>query len=439
MNLQGRTASGLLTGAALLLLGCENPSAIGLELNPNENNVATFEKEFVLPSSVILYDSVNTTSDSRLLVGKFQDPLFGTVTAKSFSQISRDGEEGLGIIALGEVDSVMFNFEVNYVHGIYGAFFQTINIRQLTDTLYSAVSYFADDTTNYNTRNLVASKKFFYSPTNDTIIRIKADPTWAIEFFRLISEGVSNSKLQEQIKGFAILPGNDNTLVFGFEPANSKIVLHYHLPDGTDSLSYQLNFDPTSDTRYNSIVADRSGTELEILREKGDEFVPTSGKIYLQPATGVFPKFSIVEYREFVAGLGNVVINRAEIIVGAVDPVSSPDFRIQPPQRLRFIFGNESNKIIGGNIILQSRIADNVVVTDDSYLSFGNKFALVATYDTVTVPYTNNLPTIFFQQLRDSVLDVNDLIIYPEDVSSLNRFVISRDSVRLKIYYTNLN
>lgn len=78
MNLQGRTVSGLLIGAALMLFGCESPSEIGLELDPNENNVGVYEKEFVLPSSVILYDSINTTNDTRLLVGRFNDPFLVT-------------------------------------------------------------------------------------------------------------------------------------------------------------------------------------------------------------------------------------------------------------------------------------------------------------------------------------------------------------------------
>ena len=84
MNLQGRTALGLLFGATLMLFGCESPSEVGLELNPNENNVGVYEEVFTLPSSVILFDSLNTTNDSRLLVGRFKDPFFGDITANLF-------------------------------------------------------------------------------------------------------------------------------------------------------------------------------------------------------------------------------------------------------------------------------------------------------------------------------------------------------------------
>lgn len=431
----------MLIGAALMLFGCESPSEIGLELDPNENNVGVYEKEFVLPSSVILYDSINTTNDTRLLVGRFNDPFFGNITAKAFSQITRDGE----LVAIdddGVLDSVMFNFELNYIYGEYGAFFQTLNVYQLTDTLLSGVSYYADDSTSYNTRNPAGTKKFIYSPTKDTVIRIKANPTWANSFFSVVRDGVTPAELQNQIKGFALVPGKDNTFIYGFHPENSKVVVHYHLPDGTDSLTYQLNFNST--VRYNGIVVDRSGTELAGLTQRSQEIVPASGKVYLQGGTGIYPKLSLEPYRKFVDSLGNIIVNKAELYLGPNEPLTSPEYRIQPPFQVRYIYANKSNKINGANITLIGRIFDNVMMSDRGYLTKNTALPTLPSYDSASRAY-RAAPTLFFQYLRDSVYNVDEVIVFPgssttsNDVTSLNRFIIPQDSIRLKIYYTKVN
>lgn len=437
MNLQGRTASGLLIVAALMLFGCESPSEIGLELNPNENNVGVYEEEFVLPSSVIFYDSVNTTSDPRLLVGKFNDPFFGEITTKSFAQITRDGEVG-AISDQGVLDSITFSFELNYIYGEFGGFFQTINVFQLADTLYSGVNYFADDSTNYAFRTPVAVKKFVYSPSVDTVIRIKADPTWANTFFTTVRDGVTTEELRNEIKGFALIPGSENTFVFGFSPENSKLNVHYHLPDGTDSLTFTMNFN--GPVRYNGIVADRSGTELEALSQSGDELNPASGKVYLQGGTGIYTKLSLEPYRKFADSIGNMIVNKAQIILGPNDELSSTEYRILPPSSLRYIFADSTNKIVGANILLPSRIFNNVIMNDQAYLTQNSALSLSPRYDSASRSYRET-PTLFFQYLRDSIYNVDEIIVFPgsNDVNSLNRFIVPKDNIRLKIYYTRLN
>ncbi|MEQ8684732.1 MAG: DUF4270 family protein [Imperialibacter sp.] len=436
MNLQGRTASGLLFGAALMLFGCESPSEVGLELNPNENNVGVYEEVFTLPSSVILFDSINTTNDSRLLVGRFKDPFFGDITAKSFSQVTRNGEL-IAINDKGVLDSIMFDFELSYIYGEYGSTFQTINVYQLSDTLYSGVSYYSDDSTKYLSRTPAASKKFFYSPTKDTVIRIKATPAWASNFFSIVRNGTTVSELENEIKGFALIPGADNTLIFGFHPENSKVSVHYHVPDGADSLVYSLNFGAT--VRYNGVTADRAGTELGALVEQSDEFIPPSGHMYLQGGTGIYTKLSLRPFRKFVDSLGNIIVNRAEIRLGAIDELTSVDYRIMPPNSFMYIFADSTNKIIGANIGLSTRIPNHVVLSDVSYGNPSSPRPLFPLYDSASRAYSST-PTFFFQALRDSIFNTNDLIIYPgtNDVTSLNRFVVPKDSIQLKIYYTRL-
>lgn len=441
MNLQGRIISGLLLAATLIFFGCENPSVIGLELDPNENNVGVYEKEFILPSSVILNDSINTTRDSRLLVGKFDDPFFGTATAKAFSQVTRDGEF-VAINTNGVLDSIIFNFEMSYVHGEYGAFFQSINVYQLTDTLFanSNVSYFADDTTRYATRNPIAAKSFIYSPTKDTIIRIKAEPFWAADFFNKFLDGTDANELQNDVKGFALIPGNENTFVFGFNPVNSNISMHYHT-EADDSLVYRLSFNTSGQNavRYNHISADRSRTELESLTEAGDEIIPASGKLYTQAGTGIHTKISLEPVRNFIDSLGNIIINRAEILIGPVDPLTSLEYYVKPPLTLAFIKGDSvGNNFWAYQQLTDQRLFNYVVMSDQGYIGLNSQLKLFPPYDSASRTY-DGVPTLFLQYLRDDLIEFNDIVVLPADRTSLNRFIVPADNIRFKIHYTNLD
>ncbi len=423
--------------ATLIFFSCENPSAIGLELNPNENNVGVYEKEFTLPSSVILNDSINTSLDSRLMVGRFKDPFFGEVVTKSFSQVTRDGEF-VGINTKGVLDSIQFNFEVAYVHGEYGAFFQTVSVHQLTDTLFAGLRYFADDTTKYNSRNAVASKTFIYSPSKDTILRMKAEPFWAAEIFNKVLDGTDVNELRNDIKGFALIPGKNNTFVFGFDPAKSYLSMHYHT-ETADSLEYRLTFS-NAEARYTNIVVDRTGTELEGLSEAGDEIVPPSGKVYVQPGTGIHTKISLEPVRNFVDSLGHIVVNRAELIIGPNDPLTSLEYYIKPPSTLAFIRSDSAAiKFWSYYYTNIDNLWKYVVMSDPGYQNGqqGTQLKLFSNVDT-TGTY-KSVPTLFTQYLRDDLIDIKDLVLYPTDHTSLNRFIIPADKIRFKIFYTNLD
>lgn len=437
MNLQGRVISGLLFLVALSFFGCEDPSEVGLELNPNENNVGVYEREFILPSSVVLNDSINTSNDTRLLVGRFDDPVFGKVTAKSFTQVTREGEFA-AIDTKGVLDSIVFNLEVSYAHGQYGFFYQTLNIYQLSDTLFSSLNYFADDETTYSGKTEVASKRWVYSPTNDTVIRLKAEPFWAASIFNKVLDGTTPAELKNDIKGFALVPGDENTFVFGFNPTNSFINFHYHT-ESRDSLEYKLSFalNGLNDMRYNHISVDRTGTELETLSGDVTEFVPPSGYVYAQAGTGVHTKISLAPVRQFLDSLQNVMINRAELTIGPNAPLTSPDYYIKPPSAIGFVRGREEGNHFWVFAGAFSTTPNYVVMTDQGYIGKSPVLKSTPAYDSASRSY-KAIPTLFFQHLKDNI-EFDDLVIYPMDKTSLNRYIIPADSIRLKIFYTNLN
>ena len=87
MNLLDRVGKWALICLVPFFFQCEDPNQIGAKLNPNNENLNTLYKEFTLPASLILSDSIVTSNARRLLVGIIDDPVFGKIKAISFTQL----------------------------------------------------------------------------------------------------------------------------------------------------------------------------------------------------------------------------------------------------------------------------------------------------------------------------------------------------------------
>ena len=85
-----RLPGALLLGVLLLAVGCQkDPSSIGVGLPSGQTNTGAYLIDtLTIRASTVLRDSVVTSGSDYLLVGRYADPLFGTLTAKSFFRLT---------------------------------------------------------------------------------------------------------------------------------------------------------------------------------------------------------------------------------------------------------------------------------------------------------------------------------------------------------------
>lgn len=75
---------------------------------------------------------------------------------------------------------------------------------------------------------------------------------------------MSEDRFEDYFKGVAIVPdlaGSESLLTFTVADSSAALVLHYHLSDEL-STEKELWFFPNTDTQFNHIDHDRSGTDM---------------------------------------------------------------------------------------------------------------------------------------------------------------------------------
>lgn len=432
---------GLLITLIFFFISCDDdPTDIGEPLNPNGDKVGVFFAEFPVTSSNILLDSVYTAYSGRALVGQYNDPDFGYVKSQSYTQFLP--EKANPTVPEGMVvDSVVLTLRQNYYHGDNFLAPQTVQAHILDENL-EFKSYFTFNQTAYST--LIGEKAFVTNPEIDTLFRMHLTPDafytdqW-LQFTRTYkADSATTTTFMDVIKGLALVPGEDNTVVLGFDlyHPQSNIAIHYHTSTDTSHVSFRFgNNNSSGIVSYNNIITDWSNTPLAGITPH-TEFHTGDDMIYLQPGTGLVSKINIESFKTFMDTTGNIIINRADLIIGAVNPFSK---YLEPPSSIAYYYTDESNKALlrdpnqprsGGNFPL-------AIFEPGS----GNQSQPVPVESRISKEsYTLNMTNILDAYSRD-LMDVNEYLVSPPGYAisnSLRQAKLHSNNLKLKIYYTKL-
>ncbi|MDP4680903.1 MAG: DUF4270 domain-containing protein [Cyclobacteriaceae bacterium] len=431
------------------LISCEDPSEVGLSLNSDGLGIGVYVEEITLPLDNIFIDSLRTDGDNRLLVGKYIDPIFGTSISKavtqlglsSFTYVDRDvaRKENDEFIDDYVLDSVFLQLRLSYYHSDNIGQSQTIKVVQIEDTLFSGVSYYAHFPVPVEESSLVYGESTFSINPNlaaDSVIKIPL-PVFGqktIEFMRQDNAGsLSGDSLLNLLKGIALLPGENNSALLGFNPNHDttslKVYYHIqHIAEDTlveDSLSIAYNFFTSTSRHFNSIKTERTNSLLLNPEKSLDPFLIDDGNAYLQSGTGVFPRLDLAPFKQFLLDQKNVIINRTDIKIPISTNRINPQY-ISGVEDVRFFFIED-----GANII---NSANARVLTNLSYLSNSavTLSAVAADGETTLEAETS----LFSQLINTDVLDVSKLLLVPTDITGFHQSIFDKSGVKMTIYYT---
>lgn len=456
MNLLDKNWPGLLILVALAIFSCEDAHDIGLGLDPDGIRVKVLYTELPLEATNVRLDSIKTSGDSRLLVGKNIDPTFGTTRAVAFSQLSfpttlpTPTDDHTFV-----VDSTVIHLHFDDVHTDQIAASQHFDVYQLTDTLFGTATYLANFDTPYRTDKKEGSFDFILNETRildkdslDYILKFRMEDTMGDELFAMATgdQGSSVSPagaLRYEYKGIAIVGAESNNALISFKPLDStSIVIHYHEVDpytensvATDSVytdSLTLNVSLGS-FFYNQIKTDRSGSTMAASpTESYTSFTAGDGNIYLQPASGIFPKLNLDTLNKFFEANPTLQVNRLEFV--AETKANSKYYGNAPNLRYLFVDGTDGSKInsvqLAANILTEA-----IIMTDNGYLA-GTAEALVAPIDETALTYSG-VPTFFGQLVESKSIEVDHLLVMPQDISTPKFSIFDeKTGFRIKLYYT---
>lgn len=311
-----------------LLVACEDPKEIGGDLVTTDVNT-NYIDTFTVKLSTTLLDSNVTSQAAYMLVGQYNDPIFGTISSKAYAKFLGDVT---GIDSTSVMDSVQLRTVYAYYYGDT-ARKQTINVHLLTEDLSTTTIYNSNNSLGYETTPIA-------SATTGRIVKYKSAAADTVLFDTLIFKikgKFANKMLQyainpldtfnTNVKGLVFVPqGNTNGTILGLKPTQTRLNVYAHyirkktsgVGDTTyvNNYSFKPSFQNRETVRFNQITANRGSSVLNNLRINGVlPAAKTNNLTYMQTALGVTTKIEIPYLAKFKAAAGRLAINQAILIL----------------------------------------------------------------------------------------------------------------------------
>ena len=337
-----------------ILSSCENPESIGLDVDPENQITGVLIDTASIRSVTVPEDSVLTTDLSQQPLGYMESTVFGTTEANLAIGIALPSDSSQ--VRFGNITGTGLGLDSAVLVLPYGDEFYgdsvgstyAVNVHRLNEQVKTQTSYYNTKSWNYNPE-VIGAKTVSRFGIRDTIrvtqIRkgradtvIKAQPQLRIRinndfianrFFGSASDNFSsNTKFAEYLKGLYLTINKSQSTGKGgtvfFNPDSSRIELYYRRQSGTDIDTNVLRF-PINVSASNTKNNNAGSTVADYINK------PNQERVFVQPLSGLRTKIEF-PYIQNLKNLGNIAINKAELVIYVDESVNNNPFA--PAQRL---------------------------------------------------------------------------------------------------------
>lgn len=400
----------LLSTAVVLMLvsafffGCKKSADAGIGIIP-EDKLILLESSDTINIEAYTYpiDSIITSNTSVVLLGSYDDRIFGKVQAGFVIQILPGATSGFGNGAIADSMILSLRYASDSVVPLYGEQGATMNFvaQEITTQLYRDTSYYntyQPDWLNL-TDELVNTTFIPEDGRNDTVtLDIPLNLVFGqkiIDNYEFWHDDVepTDTSFYDFFQGMYIksndIPYDGSISTFNIMDALSKAVLYYHNDDDTLALSFVIS---QYSTRFNmfSHLHDASG----FLPDLDNPGVVQDSVVYMQGIGGLKVKIKMPGLDKIKeSGLWGV--NRAELVLPVEDKILTDENQYPAPLKAN-ISGITDE---GGLQIL------------DDYYNFETRIHL-------GIPYVDNKYvfdiTYRVQQILSGSVENNGFYLFPE-------------------------
>ena len=452
MNLWGKRKGLLFLSALFIFFAACKDDLDKIGDFDSQGKFQVFYKEFTVPSTTVLFDSLRTDQTGRYLIGKYEDPIFGVVESTPYMAFrTTEGIANINTVYEGEgtdvdtidviLDSVVFQTKLDrYHYGIDGETDDEFNvsIHKINETIIGDWYNFNETTYDYSTSPLGSFTVSYNTAKLDSlsssadsvfVFSTKLDDSYLVDLKQAIQNATRPDKdgydstradeVNQYIHGFALKSEANAKDVLGLRVGSTALLMYYHLENEPDEVKFfPWSFDQLDN--FNSIKVDRSGSTLDgIQQDAPNEF---DGYRYLQAGTGVMIS---LELQAVLAELGqedNLIVNSAEL---RFEDVIDGGIYTNPSG---FSFININDNF--------DRSPVNINGNKVGLLYNDNREAYTFTFDSDS-SYYRGLPRMYLQDLYDNNVTNTNLMVIPSASGySLERFSINGDNIKLRVYYS---
>ncbi|RZJ67640.1 MAG: DUF4270 family protein [Flavobacterium sp.] len=258
---------------------------------------------FQIEMSTFKYDSLINDSESRLLVGRYVDPIFGEVKSEAFLELV---PSTYYIPDAAVFDSIVLN--VAYDGYFYNDTLvpQHLEVRQLTETinLDNGVSYYYN-TANFETSSELLVNKTFLPRISKDSITATVSSLFGQDIFTKLQNGTLSDaeSFTEYFKGIKISPSDsDDGSIIGYTAGGTYMRIYYSIEGDVDDDNYldlKLNSAAEVIKYVNRITGNRAGTPVSGLGLQQNDV--DSGSMqdlsYVQGGIGIATKITFPTIR----------------------------------------------------------------------------------------------------------------------------------------------
>jgi len=318
MNLKRtRVFTLLILLAFLTAWSCQDKKDFGINLLPDKDKEAFIINDTsTIRVRTILTDTTHINGATSLLVGNYNDPIFGSTTS-SFA-IQYIAENAPTFTDTDIADSVVAFFSYKQYNNRYGN--QTgpisFDIVRLTEYLKTSSVYKNSlDPNTLHQEEILRTYTFTPKNNNDTI-RIKLSDAFANDIFAQSSATfLTDTLFKKFFKGIYIRPHNatDNQGIFKFTlGAETKIKFYYH---NTNSLI--LNFTSNSTSCVHLNLSNHNYSNTSFVSHINSLNFPNDNVSYIQGMTGVKTRVDF----PYIKNWKKIEILRAQLVVKTESPL----------------------------------------------------------------------------------------------------------------------
>lgn len=307
MNLLAKKLSikNMLKPGLMLLIpvffGCETQNDLGIKYGLDTDANVKFV-EFTLPATNIYIDSLRTDGENRILVGNYNDPLTGSVSATGYFQFFYVG----GTLPNDSLnfEEITSSFDIISKIGLDGE--QSFKLSVSSDSLIQNAVYLSNNQLD-NSGPTIGEDTIKVDDNEQ--IRFKLTDLYGRDLFDKIKEDVNF--LGPSYKSPTLVLESEGSNLFLFDTESEDSWIRIFMTGADPDTIYVAEFGLLG-LEHSYLNRIKLGSDFEGITERSD-FDLSNGQTLIDPLSGISTAFSISSLEGFFSENPNILINNATV------------------------------------------------------------------------------------------------------------------------------